>query len=77
MPDAFGIALANKVSLRAIHKRRYLLLLGKESNIEGKLMIDSTWKSVNKQEGGFKKFKQKRMTLFMDGPLLYVVAPVT
>ena len=34
MPDAFGIALANEVSLGAIHKRRHLLL-GKGSNIEG------------------------------------------
>ena len=57
MPDAFGIALANEVSLGAIHKRRHLLLLGKGSNIEGKLMIDSTWKSVNKQEGVVKKLK--------------------
>ena len=42
MPDAFGIALANEVSLGVIHKRRHLLLLGKESNIEGQLMMDST-----------------------------------
>ena len=41
MPDAFGIALANKVSLGVIHKQRHLLLLGKGSNIERKLMIDS------------------------------------
>jgi hypothetical protein len=55
MPDAFGIALANEVSLGVIHKRRHLLLLGKASNIEVQLMIDSTWKSVNKQEGGVKR----------------------
>ena len=35
MPDAFGIALANEVSLGAIHKRRHLLLSGEGSNIEG------------------------------------------
>jgi hypothetical protein len=60
MPDAFGIALANEVSLGVIHKRRHLLLLGKGSNIniEEKLMIDSTWKSVNKQMGGVIKKKQ-------------------
>ena len=31
-------------------------------------MIDSTWKSVNKQKGGVTKVKKKLMTLFMDGP---------